>query len=70
MSKTPVVFQYAPQTYTTADAVFELRTSEFDFQPQEIRLVGNADPQILDVQAYMANESMELPDENDSSLPK
>jgi hypothetical protein len=31
LSHTPVAFQYTPQTFTTADAVFELRTSEFDF---------------------------------------
>ena len=31
MTSTQVSFQYTPQTFTTADAVFELRTSEFDF---------------------------------------
>jgi hypothetical protein len=31
MSSTPVVFQYNPQSFTTGDAEFELRTSEFDF---------------------------------------
>lgn len=47
MTSTPVIFQYNPQTFTTADAEFELRTSEFDFQPQVIRIVGNADPKMV-----------------------
>ena len=34
MSHTSVAFQYTPQTFTTADAVFELRTSEFDYKPR------------------------------------
>ena len=30
-SSTSVIFQFNPQSYTTGDAEFELRTSEFDF---------------------------------------
>lgn len=31
MGKTPFSFIYTPQTFTTAEAVYEIRTSEFDF---------------------------------------
>ena len=31
MSETPIIITYSPSTFTTADAIFELRTSEFDF---------------------------------------
>ena len=30
---TQLTFTYTPTTFTTADAEFEIRTSEFDFQP-------------------------------------
>ena len=42
MGRTPFSFIYTPQTFTTAEAVFEIRTSEFDFEPQAITIVGNA----------------------------
>ena len=49
-SATNITFKYHPTTFTTAEAEFELRTSEFDFQPQMVRVVGSALPQTLDVQ--------------------
>lgn len=30
---TKITFTYSPTTFTTADAEFEIRTSEFDFKP-------------------------------------
>ena len=46
---TPIDFLYNPQTFTTAEAEFEIRTSEFDFEPQILRVVGSAKPQKIDV---------------------
>ena len=40
----PITFTYNPTTFTTAEAEFELRTSEFDFEPQVVRIVGSAIP--------------------------
>jgi len=44
-SETNLTFTYNPSTFTTAEAEFEFRTSEFDFTPQIIRIVGSALPQ-------------------------
>jgi hypothetical protein len=41
-TKNFITVRYAPTTFTTAEAVFEFRTSEFDFQPYPIRIVGSA----------------------------
>ena len=49
---TPIDFLYNPQTFTTAEAEFEIRTSEFDFEPQILRVVGSAKPQKIDVQQF------------------
>ena len=40
--KTEIQFIYNPNTFTTAEAVFEMRTSEFDFKPMTIRISGSA----------------------------
>lgn len=42
--RTEIQFSYNPSTYTTADAEFEIRTSEFDFKPQIVRVLGSAVP--------------------------
>lgn len=42
--KTEIAFLYNPSTFTTADAEFEIKTSEFDFKPQIIRVLGSAVP--------------------------
>ena len=55
----PITFSYAPSTFTTAEAEFELRTSEFDFEPQVIRIVGSAIPQRLDSQMPFYPGAME-----------
>jgi len=41
-SNTEITFSYNPTTFTTAEAEFEVRTSEFDFNPQIVRIVGSA----------------------------
>ena len=43
-SNTQITFIYNPTTFTTADAEFEIRTSEFDFKPQVVRVLGSATP--------------------------
>jgi hypothetical protein len=43
-TNTQITFTYSPGTFTTAEAEFEVRTSEFDFTPQIIRIVGSALP--------------------------
>lgn len=43
-SLTPIDFSYFPQTFTTAEAIYEIRTSEFDFEPQLITVKGSAVP--------------------------
>lgn len=43
-TKTQINFTYSPSTFTTAEAEYQIRTSEFDFQPQTIRLLGSAVP--------------------------
>ena len=67
---TEIQFTYTPSTYTTADAEFEIRTSEFDFKPQIVRVLGSAVPQRLDVSKfYNQNEAVEeVPDEMDASV--
>lgn len=52
-SKTPLTFTYKPTSFTTAEAEYEIRTSEFDFEPQVIRIIGNAVPQKVDIRADM-----------------
>ena len=44
MQMTPINFQYTPKTYTTAESVIKVRTSEFDSQDKLIRILGNAAP--------------------------
>ena len=60
---TTLTFSYTPTTFTTADAEYEIRTSEFDFKPQIIRLLGSATPQRIDIRQKLydqtVNESME-----------
>jgi hypothetical protein len=43
-TSTTLTFTYTPTTFTTADCEFEIRTSEFDFTPQVIRVLGSATP--------------------------
>jgi len=71
----PVSFTYTPTTFTTAEAEFELRTSEFDFEPQVIRIVGSAIPQRLDSQqpfypSVMEGTEGDFPEESASSVIK
>lgn len=49
-ANTQITFTYTPHTFSTAEAEFEIRTSEFDFKPQQIRVVGSSNPQKLDSQ--------------------
>lgn len=42
LQTTLIDFSYRPRTYATADCEIEVRTSEFDSQPQLIRITGNA----------------------------
>lgn len=49
---TEITFTYSPTTFTTADAEFEIRTSEFDFKPQVVRVFGSAVPQRMDVNQF------------------
>ena len=44
MKETELNFVYNPTTFTTAEAEFEFRTSEFDFAPTIIRIMGSALP--------------------------
>jgi hypothetical protein len=57
---TDIAFSYNPSTFTTAEACFEIRTSEFDFKPQTIRITGSAQPQkvMIDQQQYFNGESL------------
>ena len=55
-SITQITFIYVPGTFTTAEAEFEVRTSEFDFSPQVVRIVGSALPQNMNVQTMGAGE--------------
>lgn len=48
-TNTKILFTYTPSTFTTAEAEFEVRTSEFDFTPQIVRIVGSALPQQMNV---------------------
>jgi hypothetical protein len=41
---TSLTFTYAPTTFTTADCEFLIKTSEFDFVPQIVRVLGSATP--------------------------
>lgn len=68
--RTEIQFAYTPSTFTTADAEFEIRTSEFDFKPQIVRVLGSAVPQRLDVNQFYreGSEAMEdRPDELDAT---
>lgn len=43
-STTQITFTYTPHSFSTAEAEFEVRTSEFDFKPQRVRVVGSSNP--------------------------
>lgn len=40
----PITITYNPTTFTTADAEYQIKTSEFDFKPQIIQILGSATP--------------------------
>jgi hypothetical protein len=62
LTDTPILFSYNPHSFTTAEAQFELRTSEFDFTPQIITVVGSAVPQKVNVQDFYDQEELEAID--------
>ena len=47
---TEIVFQFKPSIVTSAKAIFALLTSQFDFEPYLFHVLGNADPNSVDVQ--------------------
>jgi len=57
-SQNIITFKYFPSTFTTAEAEFQLRTSEFDFEPQVIRIIGSAIPQKVDAQQFYQGDSL------------
>ena len=48
--------------------MFEIKTSEFDFQPQQVRVLGSAVPQKIDVNTLYAVEEEQVGAEMDPSL--
>lgn len=50
---TPIEFIYNPRSFTTAEAHFEVQTSQFDFEPQIIKVYGSATPQKVNVAEMM-----------------
>ena len=66
-SLTPIDFSYFPQTFTTAEAVYEIRTSEFDFKPQLITIKGSAKPQKVDVRQFYDETFQDIEGEGDES---
>ena len=62
--RTEINFNYNPSTFTTAEAMFEIRTSEFDFKPQTIRITGSAQPQKIDAQQFYQGDSLYQADDS------
>ena len=52
LQTTPIDFHYTPKTFTTAESLIKIRTSEFDSEDKFIRIIGNAQP---------ANQTVVLP---------
>ena len=42
MDVTSVEVHYTPQSYTTAQALYEVKTTEFDSKPMQIKIIGSA----------------------------
>lgn len=44
LEATPIDFEYNPASFSTAECEIIVRTTEFDFEPHTIRIVGNCAP--------------------------
>ena len=56
LSKTDIEVVYTPTTYTTAEALIEFRTTEFDSKPVHTTIMASAAPTQTNVRKGM-NES-------------
>lgn len=69
LTNTPIVFQFKPQVVTMSKATFELRTSQFDFQPYTFYVMGNADPLNIDVRELYEEQERELREQAELNIP-
>lgn len=44
LQSTPIDIAYAPNSFSTAECELLVKTTEFDFEPHKIRIVGNCAP--------------------------
>jgi len=68
LQTTQVEIIYTPSTFTTAEAVIKIRTTEFDSEQHTIRIVGSSQPVKLNVRTGQVelDEQPEAPTEAES----